>query len=356
MLLQFTNIVITMAEKNLLDGVIADLRKTAPPGDRKQCDSISSRYSAYLRACVQNSMASRAADFSVRSLIPAILALEQELGVKFHKGALFHDTAIAATFAGNEDLFDYLLAMTDEEEVRTAGNHPRGTFNLANGGMAKQVLEPRLQFACDFLNGTYFPGSLTYAAATARPAITVPQLEQWRTALSPQHQFEFWRVVHDLDCFIKPRFALYPEVLDNPFILLRLAKALAHLAQLAESCLTEWQGGGGGTLSPKLHSDIHFGPTLSNAAGNQNLFAGNTPHGADVAIEISQLVAAVKIHAGDQRDWRILRIFFIVRNSTAHVIDPALPYYSNRALSVEVAQMVLLSLFIICQRKGRPMP
>jgi len=356
-LIQISGNLLTFAEQAVLTTVIADLQQLPQPQDRAQCDNVFGKFSQlYLAPCLQQSLASRAVTFSTGQLIPAVLALEQQLGVAFHKGALFHDTALAASEAGNEDLFAYLLAMTDEEELRTTGGaHQRGAFNLQNGGMAAQVLAKRLQFACDFLNGVVAPGGVTYAVGTGLAAITPAQLDAWRAHLNAQHQFELWRVVHDLELFAQPRFAAYPVVIDNPFVMLRLAKALAHLAQMVESCLTTWQGGGHGTLGGKLQGDAHFAPLIA-AAGSAQAFAGNPPGAAPVATQLAQLLPAALANAGADRQWRLLRILYLVRNSTAHTIDPNLPYYTNQSLTVQLAQAVFVSLFTLCQLKVQPMP
>jgi len=356
--MQTTGSLPSVAEQSLMNSILAALQKLPQPQDRGRCDVVFGKFShSYLVPCLQQSLGSRAVAFSTGYLIPAVLALEQQLGVTFHKGALFHDTALAASEAGNEDLFDYLLAMTDEEEVRTGGGgHPRGTFNLQNRGMAAQVLAKRLQFACDFVNGVIAPGGITYTVGTGLAAITPTQLDGWRALLTAPHQFELWRVVHDLEVFAQPRFASYPVVLDNPFVMLRLAKALAHLAQLVESCLTEWQGGGHSSLSPKLRSDVNFGAAMIAAAGSWQTYVGNPPNLPPVAIQLPQLVQDVVANIGSQRHWRLLRILYLVRNSTAHTIDPTLPFYTNRVFALHLTQAVFVSWFTICQLKLRQMP
>lgn len=357
-LIQLSGGLLGFTENAILNAVLADLRSLPNPANRSQCDVAFGKFSgSYLAPCIQNGQASRALAFSIHQLIPAVLQLEQQRNLQFHKGALFHDVAYAATEAGNEDLFDYLLAMTDEEEHRTTGHaHPRGRFNLQNGGMAAQVLARRVQFACDFLNGAVVPGGPNYAFVTGRPPITSAQLDAWRAHLKELNQFELWRVVHDLETFAQPLFPGYLAVADNPFVLLRLAKAIAHLAQLIESILAEWQHPAPGTIATRLHSDPAFGAAMCAAAGNQQLFVGDCPQGSDVGMELTQLMQDVQVQAGAQRHWRLLRILWIVRNSTAHSIDPTLPYYSNLPQSLELARAVFISLFLIRQLRGQGMP
>lgn len=339
--------------------VIADLTGLQQANNRGQCDNIFGTFSQlYLGPCISQSLASRAANFSSLQLIPAVLALEQQRGVQFHKGALFHDTAIAASLAGDEDLFDYLLAMTDEEEFRTAnGRHVRGSYNLQAGGMGAQFLAKRLQFACDLLNASIIPGGISFASVTGLPAVTTGRLDLWRLHhLDGGHQFELWRVVHELEVFSPQRFPGYSAAGDNPFVMLRLAKALGHLAQFVESCFTAMPGvaASGKTLAEKLHSQ--FG-NLSNAAGGKPNFVGTNPQtGSAMRAELVQLLQGIPLQAGEQQEWRLLRVLYLVRNSTAHTIDASLPYYSDRLVTIELAQAVFASLFVIRQIKGAALP
>jgi hypothetical protein len=49
-------------------------------------------------------------------------------------------------------------------------------------------------------------------------------------------------------------------------------------------------------------------------------------------------------------------IFYIIRNSTAHQIDEALAFYTDRKLLLELLQVVLLSYFVIENRKTGRLP
>ena len=158
------------------------------------------------------------------------------------------------------------------------------------------------------------------------------QFDTWRKKLDPQHQFELLRIIHDIHVFLGDIYPAYRAVDDNPFIMLRLVKALAHLAQLVESCLTSWQRVKRKTLREKLFADASFGKKLSKSAGGQERFAGNNPKPGMVDSELVQLLkdyAAAPV--GNERHWRVLRILYIVRNSTAHTIDRKLKMYKNRA-------------------------
>lgn len=347
-------------EEQVYGDILNELAKTHPKPDAGACDGIFGIYThAYLMPCISQGFASRAAWFSRKRLIPAVLDLERQLSTEFHKGALFYDTGLAHLLAGNEDGYEYFLAMTDEEEFRkTAGAHHRGTANLRSGGLAGQTIPKRMQFACGLLNGNIAGNVAEFVFVTSGTPITASQLDVWRQTLHTLHQFELLRIIHDVEVFLGAGYPKYPQSADNPFVLLRLAKALSHLAQWVESCLTHWQGGAiVGTLSSKLQNDPDFGNSLSASAGGSAYFAGNNPAVAAVDVELRQLlVDLAAAPAGNQRQWRLLRILYIVRNSTAHTIDPTLAVYQDRALLLSFLQVVFVSVFVVCQLKGKPMP
>lgn len=345
-----------------VSGLIAQALANEKPGrDREKCDAIFGIYThRYLAPCIGKDLVSRAANFGGETLIPMILAAEKDYKCDYHKGALFHDTAIAYMLNGNEDKFEYLLAMTDEEECKTTGGrHQRGAINLRAGGFPNKSLEERLYFACDLLNGIRVGHAASLRFMIGSVPITPAEFDAWRQKLEPLHQFELLRIIHDLEVFVGMKASDYPSVDDNPFVMLRLAKTLSHLAQWVESCLTTWQGTTGpkGALSGKLTADADFGGPLCAAAGNQEIFAGKNPHGAAVDAELNQLlIDLAAAPAGAARQWRILRILYIVRNSTAHVIEPNLAMYYDRTLLLQLIQVVFISVFVICQLKRKPMP
>lgn len=351
-------------ETQVSETIIRELKNQNPGRDRGACDKILGDYfgRAYLIPCIRSGMASRVAHYASSALVPVILELERRMGVEFHKGALFYNTAIAYLLSGNEDGCEYFLAMTDEEEVRTEkGKHKRGTMNLRSGDLVGQTIVHRLEFACKILNGTITGSPTNYSLLTGRGAITQAQLEVWRQNSDALHQFELLRVIHDMQAFIE-YYSEYQPAIDNPFVMLRLAKALSHLAQWVESCLTDWQGRAiHGTLANKLTGDPHFGNSMSTEAGSAAAFAGNNPanHGGAAAVDaaLQQLLADLATAStAPQRQWRILRILYIVRNSTAHTIEPTLALYNNRAFLLNLIQAVFVSAFVVCQLKGKTMP
>jgi hypothetical protein len=121
--------------------------------------------------------------------------------------------------------------------------------------------------------------------------------------------------------------------------------------------LTQWQGGGGEALGKKLKKDPDFGASLSKCAGSGDDFAGHSPKGSAVDTQLRQLLAdLVAARVGAGRHWRLLRILYIVRNSTAHTIEPNLAMYQDRAFLLNLLQVVFVSVFVICQLKAKPMP
>lgn len=342
--------------RNIGDALVG----TKPGRDRGQCDAIFGIYThALLRPYVKSGFASRAAAVG-NALAHAVLNIERTHPVEFHKGALFHDTALAHFLSGDEDQYEYFLAMAGEEDVKTSGGtHKRDSLNLRSNALTGQTIGHRLQFACDLLNGTVAGHPANYAFVTGAPTITVSQLDGWRQQLDSLHQFEFLRFVHDLYVFVGVDYPDYQPVKDNPFVMLRLAKALSHLAQWVESCLTRWQTGAiHGALRKKLDSDPSFGPPLRASAMAEGAhFPGNSPQGAAVDTELQNMLTTISgAAAGSPRHWRLLRILYIARNSTAHVIEPNLAMYTNPALLLNLIQTVFTSVFAICQLKGKQMP
>jgi hypothetical protein len=286
--------------------------------------------------------------------------LERQVATQFHKGALFHDTGLAHLLARDEDGYEYFLAMTDEEEFRkTGGAHRRGTMNLLKNDLAKHIVVERMSFACDLLNGNIAGHAGHYAFLTGLPPISATQLDAWRLALDDLHQFELLRMIHDIEVFLGLSNPDYDPAKDSPFVMLRLAKALAHLAQWVESCLTDWQGamGSGETLGVKLKNlDNSVGNILSTAAtGIGAKFVGKS--GLAVDTELQQLLidlAAAPV--GVDRNWRLLRILYITRNSTAHTIETNLAMYNDRTFLLNLIQAVFVSVFVIGQLTGKPPP
>ena len=311
-------------EKSVFSYVLSELETKNPGRDRTKCDAIFSYYTqAYLIPCVSSRLASRAAHVGGYTLISQVLELEKKMDTQFHKGVLFHDTGLAQLMSGNEDGYEYFLAMTDEEEVRTTPDgHQRGTINLRGDGLAARTIDARMQFASDFLNGQIANHAANYAFLTGLVAMTPVQFDAWRKTLAPLHQFELLRLLHDINVFGVDYYSDYEPVKDNPFIMLRLAKALSHLAQWVESCLTEWQGPGGPkTLARKLSEDPDFGNALVRAA-NGNEFPGRNVQGAAVGVELRELLSQLSgAITGNQRHWRLLRILLVQALSGGFSLD-----------------------------------
>ena len=348
-------------EKDLHLAIGEALANEKPGRDPGKCDKIFGIYTdAFLRPCVRNNLTSRAAVFGT-ALVRAVLGLEQKFATEFHKGALFHDAGIAHFLCGNVDEYEYLLAMADEENLKTAGGKgDRGLMNLQKDALTAQTITERMQCACDLLNGTTTGHVANFNFITGLPPITPDQLDKWRQQLHPLEQFEFLRIIHEVYQFFGLAYPEYESVKDNPFVMLRLAKSLSHLAQWIENMLTRFQKDQGfavKTLAPKLQGDPNFGARLVAAAGGNNFPGPNPQTAAAVNAELQTLLTALAAaHVQSERHWRTLRMMYIVRNSTAHTIEPALAMYSNRVFVVNLIQVVFLSAFVICQLKRKPMP
>ncbi len=152
--------------------------------------------------------------------------------------------------------------MTDEEEVLTAaleGNpHPRGSLNLKAGGLATNLIAPLVSFAVNFLDEP-IGGAKGYDHIVGW-SLSVNLFDKWRKTLDAHHHFELFRALREAQVFSSAMFDKYPKVTDNPYILLRLAKSLAHAAQWVESFLSLLQGAAasGKSLNEKLEGDAQL--------------------------------------------------------------------------------------------------
>jgi len=347
------------------------LKNHKPTRDEAVSAKIFGMYTGgYLGPCQSRGCASRAASFSTNCLIPEVLKLEQALSTQFHKGALFYDTGLAHLFAGNEDGYERFLAMADEENHLTRNkDYKRGTANLRSDGLAAQTIKMRMEFACALLNGKIAVNGANFAVMTGLAPVSATQFDAWRQKLQPLQQFELLRIIHDIEVFLGLGYPHYSPVADNPFVMLRLAKALTHLAQWVESCLTHWQEGlvvhkNHGkleevkTLRQKLVHDPQFGILCNRTFGGSKNFPGNIPEGVnDINRALSELLRELETKpAGVEQHCRLLRILYIVRNSTAHTIEDGLELYKDRPLLLNLLQAVFVSVFVICQLKKKPMP
>jgi hypothetical protein len=172
------------------------------------------------------------------------------------------------------------------------------------------------------------------------------------------HHAEFFRALNEFRIFCGEDVALYPSVRDNPFIMLRLGKVLAHLAQWAESQLTVLQKGavGAKVLHHKMAGDPHLGYLVAVAgkdATGSDRFPGDSPNGPAVDTALRALLADIRSQtSADDRAWRALRVLYIVRNATAHQIETTLDFYKERQYLLDLLQVVLAGVFLIQQKKG----
>jgi hypothetical protein len=349
-------------EGEVVQGIIEMMRQMPLARNRPESDRIFGEFTSFILVPYSHRhMGSRAAFFARTSLIPAVLAAEVEIGRQFHKGALFYDTALAHLISGDDDRFEYFLAMTDEEDNLThqiEGRGPtRGQTNLRAGDLSSQTITNRLSFLTEYLNGT-IAGLTTDFAHLFGSAVSEVQLDAWRRTLEPFHHFEFFRLLQEIEVFSGHDAPAYTPVLDNPYVMLRLVKSLAHAAQWVESDLTRLQGGGGDSLSPKLNQDPDFS-ILRQRAGGDAAFAGGMRNLSSAALnaELGRLLREIDQSQNvDEIQWRVIRLLYLARNSTAHAIDPALDYHRDRALALRLLQTVLFAAFVIRQKKNAPFP
>ena len=345
----------TSIEKEVLDYTLESLKKIKDKRNRTPCDKAF----GYFTHCLlipysKQGLSSRAAQFASSTLIPEVLALEGEEGIEFHKGALFYDTALAYLDIGDEARFEYYLAMASEEDYETHGvegkTRQRGMHSLKTGELSKQTIEDAVQFAVDVLNGSHSTSSVTYDFALGH-TVTTAQFDACRKILDPFHHAELFRLLYEARIFLGGGMPAYEAVKDNPYVMLRLVKSLAHLGQWCESKLTAIQRAAGTvtgkTLSKKLTDDSSFS-ALVTAAGNQANFAGNNPNGAAATdAELKSLIAdAAAATSDDGKHWRVLRVFYLVRNSTAHQIDDALSFHTDLAYLKQLLQVVFVGYFV----------
>jgi len=354
-------------ERDVLRAVLDNLSRIKLTRDRTQCDEVFGLFTGdVLLPYHRCGLESRAARFSRERLTPEVLKYEASLSTEFHKGALFYNTGLAHLVSGDEVRFEYFLAMADEEDLLTSNvegkPHTRGETNLRTNQLREQTIGDRVRFVADLLNGNVAGHPAHYEFLFGR-AIRASQFDNWRRALPALHHFELFRLLHDTEIFCGGTMPDYQPVKDNPYIMLRLVKALSHAAQWVESRLTAFQRALPAgtikkpTLSRKLGDDPAFS-AFAIAAGNVDKFAGTYPKTtADTDAEIRQLLNDLQVQSDqDQKDWRVLRLLYIIRNCTAHQIDEALAFYTDRKLLLELLQVVFLSCFVIEKRKTGTIP
>jgi hypothetical protein len=349
-------------EQKTVEAVKQALSQITAIRHRDECDAaFAPLWWDVIQPYASHGMGHRAALFARSHLIPAILSFEAEHSIEFHKGGLFYNTAIVHLAISDHDRFEYFLAMADEEDYRTHGvegkPRTRGTHNLKMGELSQQTIASGVRFGCDLLNGTFSHTVVTYQFVF-QSAITEERFDNWRRTLDGLHHAEWFRILLDAEMFLGRGMPQYFPVLDNPYVLLRLVKVLGHAAQWCESRLTKFQNTlsagtiKGKSLSPKLKDDPQF-VALVTAAGGRDQFPGKNPQGSAVDIELKTLLTVIESQTTEtEKLWRLLRVFYIVRNSTAHQIDPSLAFHTDRDYLVRLIQAVMLAYFAIEKLKN----
>ena len=206
-------------------------------------------------------------------------------------------------------------------------------------------------------------GTILSSAYSAKPVLgsdlTAEQFNKWRAGLDVYHHAELFRLLNELRVFCGEDVPHYPSVQDNPYVMLRLGKGLAHVAQWAESQLTLYQAGGvkGDSLHPKLSNDSDF-DSFANVAGKDangtNFFPGKSVKGTAVDTELRTLLSDIQMQsASDERGWRVLRVLYLIRNSTAHQIETGLNFYSDRQYILDLVQVTFVAALLIEKCKGK---
>jgi hypothetical protein len=342
-------------EMQLFETILDEIQQSSRGRNRAECDRIFGRFTDLVLRYRDLGMTFRAAHLSATVIILHVLDFESTNNVEVHKGALFYDTGLAFFLCGDTDRCSYYLALANEEDVETGQverrTTPRGLHNRFQGDLSRQLARPTIAHAIDFLNGAILepagPGG--FARLFGRPLDTA-QFDVWRATLGDTHHFEFFRILQELDIFEYRHAWTYDSALTNPYLLLRLAKVLAHAAQWFESYLTLLQApvSFGDGLNRKLH-DPKFS-VYAAVAGNIDLFAGMCPHGPNVDSELRGLLGAVAAETTDvDRWWRAFRIAYIVRNSMTHQIDDSLSAYQDRTFVRQLIQTTLLASMMLRQ-------
>jgi hypothetical protein len=353
---------LTIREDQTLNTIMQLLSGITQNRQRNECDSaFLPLWSSVIQPYAEVGLGHRAALFARCKLVPTVLSSETECSIKFHKGGLFYNTAIAHLFIDDHDRFEYFLAMADDEDCRTSivegKAHDRGAHSLKQGELSHQTIQSSLQFGCKLLNEKVNQSPLNYEFVFGSP-ITVERYDIWRSKLDGLHHAEWFRILRDAELFRGDGMPVYPQVRDNPYVLLRLVKVLGHAAQWCESRLTQLQSTlrsgtiSGNSLSPKLKNDPVFS-ALVTAAGGKDHFPGKNLHGAAVDKELNALLTAIySQQTENEKMWRLLRVLYIVRNSTAHQIDGSLAFHANRDYLVKLIQAVMLAYFAIERLKN----
>ncbi len=353
-------------EDDVLHNIIFECEQAIDQGqrqrDRSDADHCFGRFTSFvLKPYVEAGMVSRAAAFSANKLIPELLDLEGRSSFQFHKGALFYDTALAFLLMGDEARFEYYLAMTDEEDYLTHGiegkTQERGMHNKKQGELSSQTIASAVDFAIQFGNGTILTSACPVKSVLGSE-LSSESINNWRAGLDVFHHAELFRSLNELRIFCGEDVPHYPAVRDNPYVMLRLGKVLAHVAQWSESQLTLFQTGVviAKTLHPKLATDPHLSSLVSVAGKDSHgndLYPGKSATGTDVDTQLKSLLSQIRSEsAADEKAWRVLRVFYIIRNSTAHQIESSLNFYTDRQYLLDLLQVTFVAALLIQQRKG----
>lgn len=359
------NIFLNSHESCISNNIISNLNYIEKEREIDLCDTIFLEYWNNIHEpYLSMGLGHRAAKFARETLIPSILNKEINSGIQYHKGGIFYNTAITHLEIGDVDRFDYFLAMADDEDTQslppTGIIHKRGTLPKKAETIGEGTAKDLITVACKLLNGEYQGNPSVSFKLIYGKDLSEDKFNTWRRTLDREHGCELLRILGEAKVFLGSDMPSYKTVEDHPYILLRLAKVLAHLAQWVESYLTLIQkakppAGGNGTsksLGSKIINDKRDFALLFNAAVNADTVAGNNPSDPDK--EIKNLISDIKNqNTLIQKEWRIMRILYIVRNSTAHNIDESSDIYKNRDYVLNLMSCVFISVFLIEKFKNK---
>ena len=290
---------LTKYESRFLAGTVRLLLDAPNKADRATGERVFGFFTSnILLPYSQNKMVSRAATFARYTVIPEILNVEIDKSVTFYKAPLFYDTAMAHLLSGDTNRFEYFLAMTDEENSRMnaleAKPKFRGTTNLKDLDLGREIFKFRLEFMANLCNGSITDSPITHDFLIGTGSMKFPRIDAWRRSLDANHHVDLYRVINEIEVFVGSRMPLYEPVKDNPYIMIRLAKALANAAEWVEADLGRLQQNMiAGSLSKKLGNDPEFNE-LSHAAGGLKNLTGEMPPAAPIADELDKLIGEIE--------------------------------------------------------------
>ncbi|MFH1690258.1 MAG: hypothetical protein ABIE42_08475 [Candidatus Eisenbacteria bacterium] len=257
---------------------------------------------------------------------------EQRIGRRIHKGAPLYNVGLCHFKVGDlVQAAQYIDAAGDEDEL--SGRTP-GRALITGQGIAKRLLMDDLLPILQRENGSDYRAALGAQLTDAEFVGLVEHLSQ-RASDAILMLFGFWRA---------RSLELGP---DSHAAKLQRVRALADLLVSFESNLTHWQGGGGGTLRPKLNKMIQLNKALASAFNSiEKQYSGSK---WDQASTLNYLVKTELARFGSatrrvDASASALYVTYRLRNSMMHVVEEQLDLMSDRAALRRVMGFALISI------------